>query len=292
MMVAPLGTGNLPSSLRLFVLPAKHHYTEPSSPKTKQSHLKRHNPIQCVSSNTTNPPHQLTYNPKSSTTRTTQHYHAQLATMAYTLPPLTYSYSALEPHFDAETMEIHHSRHHQTYVNNLNAALGPHAELSTLSVDDLVAKLDAVPEDIRRVVRNQGGGHANHSFFWKGLKTGTELTGSLKEGIEKSFGNVNAFKADFEKKAASVFGSGWTWLVVQSGQLKIVTTKDQDSPLMGESVVGEAWGFPIVGLDVWEHAYYLKYRNKRPDYIKAFWSVVDWEEGARRFEQGGKLGKL
>lgn len=212
--------------------------------------------------------------------------------MAYTLPPLPYSYSALEPHFDAETMEIHHSRHHQTYVNNLNAALGPHADLSTLAVDDLVAKLDAVPEDIRRVVRNQGGGHANHSFFWKGLKTGTGLTGALKEGIEKSFGSVDAFKAEFEKKAASVFGSGWAWLVVQSGTLKIVTTKDQDSPLMGESVVGEAWGFPIVGLDVWEHAYYLKYRNKRPDYIKAFWSVVDWEEGARRFEQGGKSGKL
>jgi Fe-Mn family superoxide dismutase len=212
--------------------------------------------------------------------------------MAYTLPPLGYAYDALEPHFDAETMEIHHSRHHQTYVNNLNAALGPHTDFSALAVDDLVAKLDSVPEDVRRVVRNQGGGHANHSFFWRGLKTGTELAGPLKEAIEKTFGSVDTFKAQFEKKAASVFGSGWAWLVVQNGSLKVVTTKDQDSPLMGESVVGESWGWPVVGLDVWEHAYYLKYRNKRPDYIKAFWSVVDWEEGGRIFEQGGEKGKL
>jgi Fe-Mn family superoxide dismutase len=212
--------------------------------------------------------------------------------MAYSLPPLGYAYDALEPHFDAETMEIHHSRHHQTYVNNLNAALAPHADFSALAVDDLVAKLNSVPEDVRRVVRNQGGGHANHSFFWRGLKTGTELKGPLKEAIEKSWGSVDAFKAEFEKKAASVFGSGWAWLVLQKGELKIVTTKDQDSPLMGADVVGEASGWPVVGLDVWEHAYYLKYRNKRPDYIKAFWSVVDWEEGAKRFEQGGEKGKL
>lgn len=215
--------------------------------------------------------------------------------MAYTLPPLGYSYAALEPHFDAETMEIHHSRHHQTYVNNLNAALGPHADFSALEVDDLITKLDSVPQDVLKAVRNQGGGHSNHSFFWRGLKTGTELQGPLKEAIEKTFGSVDAFKAEFEKKAASVFGSGWAWLVVQGvggGGLKVVTTKDQDSPLMGESVVGEAWGVPVVGLDVWEHAYYLKYRNKRPDYIKAFWQVVDWEEGGRRFEQARKAGKL
>lgn len=212
--------------------------------------------------------------------------------MAYTLPPLGYAYSALEPHFDAETMEIHHSRHHQTYVNNLNAALAPHADFSALAVDDLVAKLDAVPEDVRRIVRNQGGGHANHSFFWRGLKTGTELSGPLKQAIETTSGSVEAFQAEFEKKAASVFGSGWAWLVVQNGGLKVVTTKDQDSPLMGESVVGEAAGVPIVGLDVWEHAYYLKYRNKRPDYIKAFWSVVNWEEGGRRFEEASGKGKL
>lgn len=212
--------------------------------------------------------------------------------MAYSLPPLGFAYDALEPHFDAETMEIHHSRHHQTYVNNLNAAIGPHADFSALAVDDLVSKLDSVPEDIRRVVRNQGGGHANHSFFWRGLKTGTELKGPLMEGIKKAFGSVDAFKAEFEKKAASVFGSGWAWLVVQGGELKIVTTKDQDSPLFPASIVGDAAGVPIVGLDVWEHAYYLKYRNKRPDYIKAFWSVVNWEEGGRRFEQVAKTGKL
>jgi len=213
--------------------------------------------------------------------------------MAYTLPPLGYSYAALEPHFDAETMEIHHSKHHQTYVNNLNAALGPHADFSALAVDDLVTKLSSVPQNALKAVRNQGGGHSNHSFFWRGLKTGTELQGPLKEGIEKTFGSVEDFKAEFEKKAASVFGSGWAWLVLQGKDLKVVTTKDQDSPLMGEGVVGESWGLPVVGLDVWEHAYYLKYRNKRPDYIKAFWSVVDWEEGGRRFEGAvGKGGKL
>lgn len=212
--------------------------------------------------------------------------------MAYTLPQLGYAYDALEPHFDAETMEIHHSRHHQTYVNNLNAALGPHADFSALAVDDLVGKLGSVPESARRAVRNQGGGHANHSFFWRGLRIGSALEGPLKEAIEKTFGGFEPFQKEFETKAASVFGSGWAWLVIREGKLKVVITKDQDSPLMGESVVGEAAGWPVIGLDVWEHAYYLKYRNKRPDYIKAFWSVVDWEEAERRFEQGGKAGKL
>ncbi|KAL1584212.1 hypothetical protein WHR41_07239 [Cladosporium halotolerans] len=214
--------------------------------------------------------------------------------MAYTLPPLPYSYAALEPHFDAETMEIHHSRHHQTYVNNLNAALAPHADLSALAVDDLVGKLASVPEPARRAVRNQGGGHANHSFFWRGLKVGTELkAGSrLRAAIESTFGSEEAFRKEFEAKATSVFGSGWAWLVLRGGKLAVVTTKDQDSPLMGEEVVGEAAGWPVLGLDVWEHAYYLKYRNKRPDYIKAFWSVVNWEEAEKRFEQGGQAGKL
>lgn len=213
--------------------------------------------------------------------------------MAYTLPPLGYEYAALEPHFDAETMEIHHSRHHQTYVNNLNAALAPHADFSALSVDDLVTKLESVPESARKAVRNQGGGHSNHSFFWRGLKTGTQLSnGPLKDAIEKTFGSVQDFQKEFEAKAASVFGSGWAWLVLQKGKLRITTTKDQDSPLFGESVLGEAYGWPVLGLDVWEHAYYLKYRNKRPDYIKAFWSVVNWEEAERRFEQGRDVGKL
>lgn len=203
--------------------------------------------------------------------------------MAYTLPPLGYSYDALEPHFDTMTMEIHHSKHHQTYVNNLNAALKDH-ELSTLSVDDLIQQMDKVPADKRTAVRNQGGGHANHSFFWKNLKMGTTLSGDLEAAIKSAFDSVDEFKAQFEKAATTVFGSGWAWLVVQNGDLKIVTTSNQDSPLMGEAISGTS-GVPIIGLDVWEHAYYLKYQNRRPDYIKAFWSVVNWDEAAKRFGQ-------
>lgn len=209
--------------------------------------------------------------------------------MAYQLPPLPYSYDALEPHFDAETMEIHHSRHHQTYVNSLNAALEGHDELRALAVDDLITKLDQVPKDKRTAVRNHGGGHSNHSFFWKNLKPGTTISSGLKTAIERDFGSFEAFQQEFEKRATTVFGSGWAWLVKipnddDDASLKIVTTKDQDSPLMGEAIAG-ASGFPIIGLDVWEHAYYLKYRNKRPDYIKAFWEVVNWEEAERRFKQ-------
>ena len=203
--------------------------------------------------------------------------------MAYTLPPLGYSYDALEPHFDKETMEIHHSKHHQTYVNNLNAALKGH-ELATLSIDDLIQQMDKVPEDKKKAVRNQGGGHANHSFFWKNLKLGTTLSGQLEDAIKSTFGSVDEFKAQFEKAATTVFGSGWAWLVVQEGGLKVVTTANQDSPLMGEAASGTS-GIPIVGLDVWEHAYYLKYQNRRPDYIKAFWTVVNWDEAAKRYEQ-------
>lgn len=203
--------------------------------------------------------------------------------MAYTLPSLGYNYDALEPHFDAMTMEIHHSRHHQTYVNNLNAALKDH-ELSSLSIDDLVTQLDKVPADKKVAVRNQGGGHANHSFFWKNLKLGTTLSGDLEAAIKTAFGSVDAFKAEFEKAATSVFGSGWAWLVLQNGQLKVVKTSNQDSPLMGEAISG-ASGYPIIGLDVWEHAYYLKYQNKRPDYIKAFWNVVNWDYASERFSQ-------
>jgi len=194
--------------------------------------------------------------------------------MAYILPPLPYSYDALEPHFDKETMEIHHSRHHQTYVTNLNAALEGD-ELSTLAVDELITTLEQVPEDKRKAVRNHGGGHSNHSFFWKNLKTGTNISSDLKAAIEKDFGSFEAFQQRFEKAAATVFGSGWAWLVKRDGGLKIVTTQNQDSPLMGEAISGTS-GTPVLGLDVWEHAYYLKYRNKRPDYIKAYWNVVNW----------------
>ncbi|KAF2717491.1 superoxide dismutase [Polychaeton citri CBS 116435] len=203
--------------------------------------------------------------------------------MSYTLPPLGYAYDALEPHFDKETMEIHHTKHHQTYVTNLNNALSTHADLNTLAVDDLITKLDKVPTDKRTAVRNAGGGHANHSFFWKNLKTGTKLSGDLQKAIEASFGSFDAFKTEFEAAAAKVFGSGWAWLVQQpGGKLKVVTTSNQDSPLMGEAFSGTS-GVPIVGLDVWEHAYYLKYQNRRPDYIKAFWYVVNWDEASKNY---------
>lgn len=206
------------------------------------------------------------------------------AMASFTLPPLGYSYDALEPHFDKETMEIHHSKHHQTYVNNLNNLLAGHAELAALAVDDLVTKLDQVPADKRTGVRNNAGGHSNHSFFWKNLKTGTTLDGELKAAIEKDFGSVDEFKAQFQKAATTVFGSGWAWLVDQDGTLKVVTTANQDSPLSGEAIAG-ACGFPIIGLDVWEHAYYLKFQNRRPDYISAFWNVVNWDFAKQRFAE-------
>lgn len=205
--------------------------------------------------------------------------------MSYTLPPLGYAYDALEPHFDKETMEIHHTKHHQTYVNNLNNALKDHSDLTAMSIDDLVTKLDQVPAEKKTFVRNNAGGHANHSFFWKNLKIGTTLSGALQEKIEQTFGSIDDFKAQFEKAAATVFGSGWAWLVKKDdGSLEIATTANQDSPLMGEAMAG-ASGYPIIGLDVWEHAYYLKFQNRRPDYIKAFWHVVDWDEAAKRYEQ-------
>ena len=205
-------------------------------------------------------------------------------TVAYSLPPLGYAYDALEPHFDAMTMEIHHSKHHQTYVNNLNAALKDYAELSSLAVDSLIQQMDKVPAGKKAAVRNHGGGHANHSFFWKNLKLGTTLSGSLEDAIKSTFGSVDDFKAQFEKAAATVFGSGWAWLVMRDGGLKVVTAANQGSPLMSGAVSGTS-GFPIIGLDVWEHAYYLKFQNRRPDYIKAFWEVVNWDEAAKRFEE-------
>ena len=201
--------------------------------------------------------------------------------MSYSLPSLPYAYDALEPHFDKETMEIHHTKHHQTYVNNANAALEG-TPFADLPVEELITQLDKVPADKKVVLRNNAGGHANHSFFWKGLKTGTTLQGELKAAIEKDFGSVEKFQEEFEKAAATRFGSGWAWLVKKGDKLAVVSTANQDNPLMGEAISG-ASGYPIVGLDVWEHAYYLKYQNKRPDYIKAFWNVVNWDEAATRF---------
>ncbi|MFP1743654.1 superoxide dismutase [Mn] [Lonsdalea quercina] len=208
--------------------------------------------------------------------------------MSYTLPSLPYAYDALEPHFDKQTMEIHHSKHHQTYVNNSNAALESLPEFAKLSPEELITKLDQVPADKKTALRNNVGGHANHSLFWKGLKLDTTLTGDLKAAIERDFGSVDTFKETFEKAAATRFGSGWAWLVLKDdGKLAVVSTANQDSPLMGEAISG-ASGYPIIALDVWEHAYYLKFQNRRPDYIKAFWSVVNWDEAAKRFAEAKK----
>lgn len=202
--------------------------------------------------------------------------------MTYTLPKLPYAYDALEPHFDAMTMEIHHSKHHQAYINNANGALEGLTDFANMPVDELVANLDKLPAEKLAALRNNAGGHANHSLFWKGLKTGTTLQGDLKTAIERDFGSVEAFQAEFEKAAATRFGSGWAWLVIKEGKLAVTSTANQDSPLMGKSISGTE-GYPIIGLDVWEHAYYLKYQNRRPDYVKAFWSVVNWDEAAKRF---------
>ncbi|ATH91897.1 superoxide dismutase [Bacillus glycinifermentans] len=190
----------------------------------------------------------------------------------YELPALPYSFSALEPNIDEETMKIHHGRHHATYVNNLNAALEGRDELAGKSVEDLIANLDAVPDEIRTAVRNNGGGHANHSLFWNILSPngGGAPAGEIAEAINQTFGSFDQFKEEFAKAAAGRFGSGWAWLVVDKDRLAITSTPNQDSPLMeGQK--------PVLGLDVWEHAYYLKYQNKRPDYISAFFNVVNWE---------------
>ncbi|AUQ23637.1 superoxide dismutase [Mn] [Dickeya zeae] len=208
--------------------------------------------------------------------------------MSYSLPSLPYAYDALEPHFDAQTMEIHHSKHHQAYVNNANAALESLPEFASLSAEELITKLDQLPADKKGPLRNNAGGHANHSLFWKGLKLGTTLEGELKAAIERDFGSIDEFKTKFEQAAATRFGSGWAWLVLKDdGKLAVVSTANQDSPLMGEAISG-ASGYPLIALDVWEHAYYLKYQNRRPDYIKAFWNVVNWDEAAKRFAEAKK----
>jgi Fe-Mn family superoxide dismutase len=212
----------------------------------------------------------------------------EMLNMSYSLPSLPYAYDALEPHFDAQTMEIHHSKHHQAYVNNANAALESLPEFASLSAEELITKLDQLPADKKGPLRNNAGGHANHSLFWKGLKLGTTLEGELKAAIERDFGSIDEFKTKFEQAAATRFGSGWAWLVLKDdGKLAVVSTANQDSPLMGEAISG-ASGYPLIALDVWEHAYYLKYQNRRPDYIKAFWNVVNWDEAAKRFAEAKK----
>lgn len=198
--------------------------------------------------------------------------------MAYKLPELPYAENALEPHFDKETMNIHHTKHHNAYVTNLNNALEGNEELLNKSIEDLIANLDAVPEDKRTAVRNNGGGHANHSLFWELLSPegGGNPSGALAEAIDKKFGSFDAFKEEFAKAGATRFGSGWAWLVLNGGELEIMSTPNQDSPIMEGKT-------PLLGLDVWEHAYYLNYQNRRPDYISAFWNVVNWDEVAKRF---------
>lgn len=200
--------------------------------------------------------------------------------MTYTLPDLSYAYDALEPYIDEETMHLHHDKHHNTYVTNLNAAIEKYPELGEKSVEELISDMDAIPEDIKTAVRNNGGGHANHSFFWKIMapNAGGEPTGAIKEAIDAAFGDFASFKAEFKTAATGRFGSGWAWLAVDNGKLVVTSTANQDSPLMEGQI-------PVLGLDVWEHAYYLNYKNVRPDYIEAFWNLVNWDEVNKQFEQ-------
>ncbi|GGH79784.1 Fe-Mn family superoxide dismutase [Pullulanibacillus pueri] len=199
--------------------------------------------------------------------------------MAYQLPELPYDFNALEPHIDEQTMRIHHDKHHGTYVTKVNAALEGHDDLASKSIEELISDLDSVPENIRTAVRNNGGGHANHTFFWQILSPngGGEPTGAIADAIKAKFGSFDAFKKEFSDAAAARFGSGWAWLVVNNGQLEITTTPNQDSPLSEGKT-------PVIGLDVWEHAYYLNYQNRRPDYINAFFNVINWDEVNKRFE--------
>ncbi|WP_284140411.1 superoxide dismutase [Virgibacillus sp. LDC-1] len=196
----------------------------------------------------------------------------------FELPELPYAYDALEPTIDKETMNIHHTKHHNTYVTNLNGAIEGHADLQNKSLEELISNMDAVPADIRTAVRNNGGGHANHSLFWKVLSPngGGEPTGELADKINGTFGSFDKFKEPFETAAKTRFGSGWAWLVLNNGELEVISTPNQDNPLMEGKT-------PLLGLDVWEHAYYLKYQNKRPDYVAAFWNVVNWDEVTKNY---------
>lgn len=197
--------------------------------------------------------------------------------MAFELPKLPYAYEALEPFIDAQTMTIHHTKHHQAYITNLNGALEKHPELASWSLEDLAARLADVPEDVRGVVRNHGGGTLNHNIFWQVMapNAGGEPTGALAKAIESDFGGFANFKAEFEKAAVGRFGSGWAWLAKQGGKLVVVSTANQDNPLTDGLT-------PLLGIDVWEHAYYLKYQNRRPEYVTNWWNVVNWDEVARR----------
>ena len=201
--------------------------------------------------------------------------------MAHQLPPLPYAFDALEPHIDAKTMEIHHGKHHATYVSKLNGALEAHAALMETPLDQLLADLSKVPESIRMVVRNNGGGHFNHSLFWKMMKPGGggAPQGELAEAIRSTFGSFDEFKQKMSDAGVNRFGSGWAWLYAKGGRLEIGSTPNQDNPIM-------EGGKPILGVDVWEHAYYLKYQNRRPDYVNAWWNTIDWQQVTANFKQG------
>jgi Fe-Mn family superoxide dismutase len=203
--------------------------------------------------------------------------------MHHALPPLPYDFAALEPHIDTQTMQIHHGKHHQAYVNNLNAALAKHPELDKWPLEDLLKKINQVPEDIRTAVRNNAGGHHNHSLFWTwmGPKAGGEPSGAVGDAIKKAFGDFAKFKEQIAAAGTGRFGSGWAWLVWSGGKLEILSTANQDSPLMDGKT-------PVLGVDVWEHAYYLKYQNRRPDYIAAWWNVVNWAAVNKQFEAASK----
>ncbi len=208
--------------------------------------------------------------------------------MAYELPPLPYPKNALEPHIDEKTMEIHHDKHHAAYVTNVNKAIAGKADLESKSPEDLIRNLDAVPQEIRGAVRNNGGGNVNHTMFWKILgHTHGVPSGKLAEDINATFGSFDAFKEKIETAGATRFGSGWAWLVVNNGKLEVCSTANQDNPIMGKAVAG-CEGTPIFGVDVWEHAYYLKYQNRRPDYLKAIWNVINWAEVAKNYEAAKK----
>jgi Fe-Mn family superoxide dismutase len=206
--------------------------------------------------------------------------------MAYTLPDLPYAPDALEPHIDAKTMEIHHGKHHAAYVNKLNEALAARADLAAKPVEELIKNLNSLPDEIRAAVRNNGGGHANHSLFWQviGPKGGGSPSGGLARAIESDLGGFDKFKTAFTNAGLTRFGSGWAWLIVSNGRLKVTSTPNQDNPLMD---VAEVKGSPILGLDVWEHAYYLKYQNRRPDYIAAFWNIINWSKVEELFKAAG-----
>ncbi len=203
--------------------------------------------------------------------------------MPFELPKLPYDYAALEPTIDEATMKLHHDKHHQAYVTNLNAAIEKHPELGSKSAEALIADLNALPEDVRGPIRNNGGGHVNHTMFWEIMKPGGggEPTGKIAEHIKKDFGTFEDFKKQFNEAGVKQFGSGWAWLVSQGGKLKIISTANQDSPISQGL-------FPILGNDVWEHAYYLKYNNRRPDYLAAWWNVVNWDEVNKRFDKATK----